>query len=108
MSLVFRSQLYYLLFDAKCVIEINPKIDVDPASTLISAFRLARFEVPDESVSWDVKLEPYDPMLFDAPHLEGAPYADPMLGTQDFKPNFNQVIIMGSMKRSQSILVLMV
>jgi hypothetical protein len=29
--------------------------------------------------------------VFDADHLKGAPYADPMLGSPDFDPKFNQI-----------------
>ena len=53
--------------------------------------RVARQEVPATSVSWDVDFVGYDPAVFDADHLKGAPYADPMLGSPDFDPKFNQI-----------------
>jgi ADP-ribose pyrophosphatase len=53
--------------------------------------RIVRFEVPNEGVPWADKFDNYDPVFFEAHHLEGAPWADPAMGTPDFSPNFNQV-----------------
>ena len=52
---------------------------------------MVRFEVPNESVPWSAKFGNYEPVFFEAHHLEGAPWADPVLGTPGFSPSFNQV-----------------
>jgi len=54
-------------------------------------FRIVRHEVPAGFVSWDIEFDTYDPIVFDAHHLEGAPYADPMLESPDFDPKFNHI-----------------
>ncbi len=42
-------------------------------------------------LSWDVPFDTYDPVTFNAPHLADAPYADPDITDEKFKPNFNDL-----------------
>jgi ADP-ribose pyrophosphatase len=53
--------------------------------------KIKRHNVPAGMISWDVLFEFYDPMIFDAPHLATAPYADPDIKRADFKPSFNSL-----------------
>ncbi|XP_076677024.1 ADP-ribose pyrophosphatase, mitochondrial [Andrena cerasifolii] len=50
-----------------------------------------RFEVPENKVSWDIEYSEYKPVKYTAPDLKGKPWADPEIGEDSFKPNWNTV-----------------
>ncbi len=45
--------------------------------------------MPTEKVPWDVAFDMYDPLAFTAPHVMTAPWADPDLAKESFKPKWN-------------------
>ena len=53
--------------------------------------RIARKEVPAGFISWDIDFPEYDPITFTAGHIEGQPWADPDMKSQDFKPQWNKL-----------------
>ena len=53
--------------------------------------KIVRQEVPAGAISWNVLYDLYDPITFNAQHLANAPYADPDIYNDTFKPNFNQL-----------------
>lgn len=53
--------------------------------------RIKRADVPAGMISWDVDLEFYDPITFNALHLATADYADPDIKDPRFKPRFNEL-----------------
>ena len=58
---------------------------------IIFIFRVVRTEVPSELVSWDIPFDTYDTITFTAPHLKTAPWADPDIDEENFRPQWNQV-----------------
>merc|ERR1712226_792428 len=55
--------------------------------------RVVRAEVPSELVHWDTLFDTYDTITFTAPHLKTAPWADPDIDEENFRPKWNQVDI---------------
>ena len=51
--------------------------------------KIVRQEVPAGAISWDILYDLYDPITFNAQHLATAPYADPDINHETFKPKFN-------------------
>lgn len=52
---------------------------------------IVRHEVPAGLISWDLPFDTYDPIVFNAPHLVTAPYADPDINDPKFKPKWNHL-----------------
>ena len=50
-----------------------------------------RFEVPENKVPWDIEYSEYKPVKYTASNLNGQPWADPEIGEDSFKPNWNSV-----------------
>lgn len=55
----------------------------------VYAKTIQRLAVPDESVLWSVDLDGYEPKFYEAPGLQGKPWADPKFDEPSFKPKYN-------------------
>ena len=58
---------------------------------LIFVFQILRFQVPDEQVPWSMPLSSYTPVVFTAPFVLTAVWADPDLGAAGFTPLWNEL-----------------
>ena len=52
---------------------------------------MVRQEVPAGFIDWSIGFDTYDPISFTAPFVLTAPWADPVLGADGFKPEWNKV-----------------
>lgn len=57
----------------------------------VYARTIQRFAVPDESVSWSVEFENYNPHFYEAPGIQGKPWADPKFDDPTFEPKYNEL-----------------
>ncbi|KAG5682289.1 hypothetical protein PVAND_011649 [Polypedilum vanderplanki] len=55
------------------------------------ANQIQRFPVPDEFVPWSVNYDNYKPQFYESPTLNGKPWADEPLDSENFKPKYNQL-----------------
>ena len=53
--------------------------------------RIVRTEVPPGLISWEIPFDTYDTISITAPHLKTAPWADPDMDDENFKPKWNEI-----------------
>lgn len=63
----------------KCRNNIYPKSDIE------------RFKVPDDLVFWNIQFLDYSPPFYTAPFIKNQVWADPDIGDDKFKPNWNKL-----------------
>ncbi|KAL4715951.1 hypothetical protein ACJJTC_013251 [Scirpophaga incertulas] len=80
---------------AKNLIHYKCRGGIYPRSTV------ERFFVPDDKVCWKTQYDDYKPNCFNAPSLQGKPWADPDIDSPNFKPKWNMVD--GKVNRSSHI-----
>ena len=51
--------------------------------------RLLRLTVNDDQVDWKISWDDYKPPYYESEKLKTAPYADPTIGDEGFRPNWN-------------------
>ncbi|CAK1551135.1 unnamed protein product [Leptosia nina] len=66
-----------MLTHFKCRFGVYPRSNVE------------RYFVPDDKVSWDVEYKDYTPQNYTSPAIKGKPWADPEIGSPNFKPIWN-------------------
>jgi ADP-ribose pyrophosphatase len=73
------------------VLEMNKIFKHVACRNSVYARTIQRFAVPDESIAWSVEFEGYAPHFYEAPGIQGKPWADPVFDDSLFKPKFNEL-----------------
>lgn len=76
-----RTTVLFRMLHRKCRSQFYPRTNSTVSRTL----------VPDEKVPWDVVWEEYNPATFTASHIDGQPWADPVITDSNFHPQWNRI-----------------
>lgn len=75
------STILFRMLHRKCRSQFYPRTNNTVSRTL----------VPDEKVPWDCIWEEYNPAIYTASHIDGQPWADPIITDSNFHPKWNKI-----------------
>lgn len=75
------STILFRMLHQKCRSQFYPRTNNAVSRTL----------VPDEKVPWDFIWEEYNPPTYTASHIDGQPWADPVITDSNFHPEWNRI-----------------